>query len=64
MIHNDQEVAATLDRMRQFQAQLDYLRTMETNPVNRRLSASGFLAEIDRMQVEVDEFTIQRTPES
>jgi hypothetical protein len=29
---------------------------VETNPVNYRLSASGFLAEIDRMQLEVREY--------
>ena len=29
---------------------------LETNPVNYRLSAYGFLAEIDRMQLEVREY--------
>jgi hypothetical protein len=29
---------------------------METNPVNYHLSVSGFLAEIDRMQLEVREY--------
>jgi hypothetical protein len=29
---------------------------METNPTNYRLSASGFIAEIDRMQLEVREY--------
>ncbi len=56
MIKNDQELEATQDRIRQFQAQLAQLRKMETNPTNYRLSASGFLAEIDRMQLEVREY--------
>ena len=37
-------------------AQVTHLRNVETNPVNDRLSASGFLAEIDRMQLEVREY--------
>jgi hypothetical protein len=56
MIANDQELEATQDRIRRFQAQVTHLRKVETNPVNYRLSASGFLAEIDRMQLEVREY--------
>lgn len=56
MITNDQELAATEERMRRFQAQLLHLRKVETNPDNYRLSASGFLAELDRMQLEVREY--------
>ena len=56
MIKNDQELEATLERIRHFQAQVQQLRKMETNPTNYRLSASGFLAEIDRMQLEVREY--------
>ena len=56
MIKNDQELEATLERIRHFQAQLRHLRKMETNPTNYRLSASGFIAEIDRMQLEVREY--------
>lgn len=56
MITNDQEMAATEERMRHFQAQLLRLRKVETNPDNYRLSASGFLAELDRMQLEVREY--------
>lgn len=56
MIRNDQEMEATLERIRHFQAQLAHLRKVETNPSNYRLSASGFLAEIDRMQLEVREY--------
>ena len=56
MIRDDQEMGATLERIRHFQAQLAHLRKVETNPVNDRLSASGFLAELDRMQLEVREY--------
>jgi hypothetical protein len=56
MIANDEELNATLDRIRRFQAQVARLRKVETNPVNYRLSVSGFLAEIDRMQLEVREY--------
>ena len=56
MIKNDQELDATLERIRHFQAQVRHLRKMETNPTNYRLSASGFIAEIDRMQLEVREY--------
>jgi hypothetical protein len=56
MIKNDEEMQATQDRIRRFQAQLAHLRKVEANPVNYRLSASGFLAEIDRMQLEVREY--------
>ena len=56
MISTDQELEATLERIRRFQAQVAHLRKVEMNPVNYRLSASGFLAEIDRMQLEVREY--------
>jgi len=56
MISNDQELEATLERIKHFQAQVRHLRETETNPTNYRLSSSGFLAEIDRMQLEVREY--------
>jgi hypothetical protein len=56
MITNDEELTATLDRIRRFQAQVAHLRRVETNPTNYGLSASGFLAEIDRMQLEAREY--------
>ncbi len=56
MITNDEELNATLERIRHFQAQVAHLRKVETNPETYRLSASGFLAEIDRMQLEVRDF--------
>jgi hypothetical protein len=56
MIKDDQELEATLERIRHFQTQLRHLRKKETNPTNYRLSASGFIAEVDRMQLEVREY--------
>jgi hypothetical protein len=56
MITSDQELKATLARIQHFQAQVAHLRKVETNPANYHLSASGFIAEIDRMQLEVREY--------
>jgi hypothetical protein len=56
MISNDQELDSTLERIRHLHAQLKHLRKVETNPTNYRLSASGFIAEIDKMQLEVREY--------
>jgi hypothetical protein len=56
MITNDQELQTTQERIQRFQAQVAHLRRVETNPVNFRLASSGFLAEIDRMQLEVREY--------
>ena len=53
MISNDQELQATLARGRQFQLQVATLRRVERNPENYRLSASGYLVELDRMTLEV-----------
>jgi hypothetical protein len=53
MIGSDTELAVTLERIRHLQQQLSLLRQAETNPVNYRLSSSGFIAEIDRMQLAV-----------
>ncbi len=57
MITNDRQLQTTLDRITWFQSQVAHLRKTETNPVNYRASASGFLAEIDRMQLEVREYS-------
>ena len=56
MIHNDQELKATLDRIERFQKIVEKIRKVETNPLNYELSAGGFLAEIDRMNIEVAEY--------
>jgi len=56
MIANDKELEVTLARIARFQEQVAQLRRVETNPENYRGAVSGFLAEIDRMQLEVREF--------
>ncbi len=56
MIANDQELDIALERIAWFQKQVSYLRKTETNPVNYRAAVSGFLSEIDRMQLEVREY--------
>lgn len=56
MIRNDQELEATKERIRYVQNQIEKLRQVETNPQNYRLSAGGYLAEIDRMNLEVREY--------
>jgi hypothetical protein len=56
MIANDQELQTTLDRIAWFQKQVAHLRNTEANPVNYRAAVTGFLAEIDRMQLEVREY--------
>ncbi|MGH9843153.1 MAG: hypothetical protein ACREEM_30820 [Blastocatellia bacterium] len=56
VIKNDQELIATRERIQRFQQQVEKLRQVETNPENYRLSAGGFLAEIDRMNLEIREY--------
>jgi hypothetical protein len=56
MIANDDELRVTLERLARFQNQVTHLRSLETDPANYRAAASGFLAEIDRMQLEVREY--------
>jgi hypothetical protein len=56
MIFNDKELQVTLDRVARLHAQVSHLRKVESNPANFRASASGFIAEVDRMQLEVREY--------
>ncbi len=56
MISNDQELKVTLDRTSRLQEQVAHLRRTETNPANYHASASGFLAEVDRMQLDVCDY--------
>jgi hypothetical protein len=61
MIGNNEELQVTLDRISRFRQQAMKLRETETYPVNYRLSVSGFLFEIDRMNLEVREY-LKRHP--
>lgn len=56
MLKTDPELQATLERIRYFQQQVEKLRQVETNLSNYRLSASGYLTEIDRMNLAVREY--------
>ena len=56
MIESDQERKVTLDRISRFQAQVAQLRNTETTAINYHASVSGFLAEIDRMRLDVREY--------
>jgi hypothetical protein len=56
MIANDQQLQTTLERITWFQNQVAQVRKTETNSKNYRAAVSGFLAEIDRMQLEVREY--------
>ena len=56
MIANDHELTVMLERIARFQNQMAKLRRLETNPANYHAVASGLLAEIDRMQLEVREY--------
>jgi hypothetical protein len=52
--HDEWQV--TLERIARMQKQVAELRRKETNPTNYLLSVSGYLVEIDRMQLEVREY--------
>jgi hypothetical protein len=56
MIASDQELKVTLERIARFQEQVAHLRRVGTNPENYHGAVSGFLAEIDRMQLDVREY--------
>ena len=46
----------TFERIARFQAQVAHLRQVEVHQANYHAAASGFLADIDRMQLEVREY--------
>ena len=56
MIANDRELAVTLDRIARLQRQVSALCAAESDPANYHAAVSGFLAEIDKMQLEVREY--------
>jgi hypothetical protein len=56
MIGNEKEFNTTLARIASLQKQVVYLREVESNPENYRLSVGGFLAELDRMNLEIREY--------
>ena len=56
MIHSEKEYKTTLERISQFQKQVEQIRKVKTDPENYHLSVSGFLTELDRMNLEVREY--------
>ena len=56
MIGNEKEYKTTVERIAHFQKQVEHLRQTETNSDNYRLAVSGFLAELDKMNLEVKEY--------
>lgn len=56
MIENDQQLQVTRDRIKRLQDQVTHLRKTESNAANYHASVSGFIAEIDRMQLDVREY--------
>ncbi len=56
MIENDNQLTVTRERIARLQDQITHLRKTETNAANYHASVSGFIAEVDRMQLEVREY--------
>ena len=58
MIKNDRELEATLERIKRFQQTVRNLRHTEPDASNFRAAAEGYLAEIDRMNLEIREYLV------
>jgi hypothetical protein len=56
MISNDRELEVTQARIRHLEQQVAQIRKTATDGENYRLSAAGFLVEIDRMNLEVRDY--------
>jgi hypothetical protein len=56
MIRNDLELKVTLERIQKFRDTVLNMRKAETNPSTYEASAGGFLAEIAKMNLEVNEY--------
>jgi len=56
MIKNDRELETTQEHIRQFERLAAEIRKTEANAENYRLSVAGFLAEIDRMNLDIREY--------
>lgn len=62
MIANDQELFVTMERISWFQNQIAQLRKTTADARTCRAAASGFLAEVDRMQRDVQEYFRRTEP--
>ena len=56
MIKNDIELEVTLERIQKFTDLVVNMRKVETSPSTYEASAGGFLAEIGKMNLEVNEY--------
>jgi hypothetical protein len=56
MIRNDVELEATQERVVRFWRMVEAIRQGEKNPGNYHSSAGGFLAEIEKMNREINEY--------
>ena len=56
MINNNQELETTQERIRQLERMVAQIRQTETNTENYRLSAAGFLLEIDQMNLDIRDY--------
>lgn len=56
MIENDHQLQVTSDRIKRLQDQISHLRKTESNASNYHASVSGFIAEMDRMQLDLREY--------
>ena len=56
MIHSNDELKTTMERIARFQQQVIAIRERANSPENYRASAGGYLAEIDRMMLEVRDY--------
>jgi len=56
MIKSNEELKATMERIARFQQQVMAVRDLTTSPENYRASTGGYLAEIDRMMLEVRDY--------
>lgn len=56
MIQNNQELESTMERITRFQRQVVALREAMSSEASYRAASGGFLAEIDRMMLEVREY--------
>ena len=56
MIKSKAELTTTMERIARFQQQVMAVRDAATSPENYRASAGGYLAEIDRMMLEVRDY--------
>jgi hypothetical protein len=56
MIKSADELTTTMDRIARFQQQVIALRAVATSPENYHASAAGYLAEIDRMMLDIRDY--------